>query len=262
MSLPSKWEDVCGAKSQIIGLQRYAFRREYAAEKMKAIGFTNVECVDSFDGYHNDIDAALRDINVAFIDNLGPGHKGCSYSHIMIWKKMVEEGAPYRIFFEDDVLGHLDLPNGLGQKFWDATPHDFDILYLGNMMNPGNPALADPNALVVSVPTYCMHAYMLTLNGAKRLLRLIEEAYLMSKPLIMLDIQLVHWQVEGKIKWYCWNGTWTQKSYPTYDQGLPWQAFSDIIMQQKDTGLFWQNMRLGTTLNYSTLQLELDPNYG
>jgi hypothetical protein len=81
-----------------------------------------------------------------------------------------------------------------------------------------------------------------------------------GKPVAMIDIQLVQWQVEGKVVWYCWNGTWTQKSYPTFDEGLPWQAFPDIITPQKDTGLFWQNMRVGTTLEHPTLQLTM-PQY-
>jgi GR25 family glycosyltransferase involved in LPS biosynthesis len=262
MSLPSNWAEVCKTKACMFGLKRYAFRREYSAAKMAAIGFSNVELLDGFDGFQESADDALKKIGLEVIPNIGPGHKGCIYTHFLAWKQMIEEGAPYRIFFEDDVLGHLDLPNGLGQKFWDATPKDFDILYLGNMINPHDPVLADPNALVVRAPTYCLHAYMLTLEGAKRLWALAKELIAKGIPIITVDIQLVRWIVEEKIKSYCWNGTWIQKSYPTYDQGLPWQAFPDIIMLQKDTGLFWQNMRLGTTLGYSTIQLELEPNYG
>ena len=52
----------------------------------------------------------------------------------------------------------------------------------------------------------------------------------------------------------------TQKSFPTFDEGLPWQAFPDVISPQKDTGLFWQNMRVGTTLEHPTLQLAI-PQY-
>lgn len=258
--LPSSWSEASSSKSIIMGLQRYAFRREYSAARLAAAGFSNISCVDSFDGFNADVDKALQDLGVQFNSELRPGHKGCSYSHMKAWKDMIDEGVPYRIFFEDDALGHLDLPKGLGQRFWDATPKNFDILYLGNMMAPNDPALADPNALVVQVPTYCLHAYMLTLDGAKRLWSLAKEMNAQGKPLQMLDIQLVLWQVEGKVNWQCWNGTWTQKSFPTFDEGLPWQAFPDVITPQKDTGLFWQNMRVGTTLEHPTLQLTI-PQY-
>jgi hypothetical protein len=258
--LPSSWNEVSASKAVIMGLQRYAFRREYSAARLAAAGFSNIVCVDSFDGFHADVDAALEKLGVKFLDELRPGHKGCSYSHMKAWKDMIDEGVPYRIFFEDDALGHLDLPNGLGQTFWDATPKDFHILYLGNMMGAAAPALADPNARVVQVPTYCLHAYMLTLEGAKHLWALANDMNARGQPLQMLDIQLVVWQVEGKVNWQCWNGTWTQKSFPTFDEGLPWQAFPDVITPQKDTGLFWQNMRVGTTLEHPTLQLTI-PQY-
>lgn len=259
-SLPSSWPEVCSSKSVVLGLKRYAFRREYSAARLAAAGFSNVECVDSFDGFQDDVDQALADLGVAFTPTLRGGHKGCSYSHMAAWKQMLTDGVPYRIFFEDDAIAHLDLGNGLGQKFWDATPKEFDMLYLGNMMNADHPDVADPKNLVVQVPTYCMHAYMLTRKGAERLFALAKEMNERRELLNMLDIQCFLWQMEKKMTWYCWNGTWTQKSFPTFDEGLPWQAFSDVITPQKDTGLLWQNMRVGTTLEHPTLQLTI-PQY-
>ena len=251
MPLPSKWSEVCNAKAVVMGLKRYAFRREYCGAKLSQLGF-NVELVDSFDGFNDDVDKALADLGVKFNPELRPGHKGCSYTMMREWKRFLDSDDEYRIFFEDDAIGHLDLNKGLGQTFWDATPKDFDILYMGNMMNPSDPALAEPTALVVQVPTYCLHAYILTRKGAEKMFNL---ALTSANPLNMLDIQLVQWQVAGLINWRCWNGVWTQKSYPTFDEGLPWQAFPDVITPQKDTGLFWQNMRVGTTLEHPTLQL-------
>jgi GR25 family glycosyltransferase involved in LPS biosynthesis len=260
MSLSTSWNEITAAKAVCFGLQRYAFRREYSAARLAAAGFKNIECVDSFDGFHADVDAALAELGVAFHGDLRPGHKGCSYTHMREWKRMIDEGAPFRIFFEDDALGHLDLPKGLGQTFWDATPKDFHMLYMGNMMDPNHPQVADAKQLVVQVPTYCMHAYMLTLEGAKHLFALAKEMNAAQQPLNMLDIQCFIWQAQQKMKWYCWNGTWVQKSFPTFDEGLPWQAFPDVITPQKDTGLFWQNMRVGTTLEHPTLQLTI-PQY-
>ena len=268
MTLPTSWSEITAQKAVILGLKRYTFRREYSAERLKAAGFSNIECVDSFDGFQADVDEALRELGVTFHPELRPGHKGCSYSHMKAWKDMIDEGVPYRIFFEDDALGHLNLPKGLGQEFWDATrirmsglpSKSFDILYLGNMMNPGDPTLMDPAVKVVQLPTYCLHAYMVTLEGAKTMWKLAQAMNAAGQPLQMLDIQLVQWQLDKKIQWLCWNGTSTQKSFPTFDEGLPWQAFPDVITPQKDTGLFWQNMRVGTTLEHPTLQLTI-PQY-
>jgi GR25 family glycosyltransferase involved in LPS biosynthesis len=260
MALPENWSDVTSQNAIIMGLQRYVFRREYSAARLGAVGFLNIEQIDSFDGFQNDVDKALEELGIQFRQDLGKGHKGCSYTHLREIKRMIDEEVPFRVFFEDDVLGHLDLPNGLGQKFWDATPKEFDILYLGNMMNIADPALINSNALVLQSYTYCMHAYMLTLQGAKRIWFLAKEMNAAGLLLNMLDVQLFLWQSEKKLNWQCWNGCWTQKSFPTFDAGLPWQAFPDIITPHKDTGLFWQNMRLGTTLGHPTLHLEI-PDY-
>jgi GR25 family glycosyltransferase involved in LPS biosynthesis len=254
MNLPASWSDVTSSKAVMIGLPKYSFRREYSASRLGAAGFTNISFFDAINGFEEDVDGALKKLGVNVPDSIRKGHKGCIYSHLAAWKQMIEENAPYRIFFEDDAIGHLDLPNGLGQKFWDATPKDFDMLYLGNMMNPNDPQVEKSESLVVKVPTYCLHAYMLTLEGAKKLWSLIKDL----SEFVTIDIQLIQWQIENKINWYCWNGTWTQKCFPTFDEGLPWQAFNDVITPQKDTGLFWQNMRLGTTLEHPTLQLTLN----
>jgi GR25 family glycosyltransferase involved in LPS biosynthesis len=260
MSLPKTWAELCSSKVYMIGLKRYSFRREYSAARLAACGFSNIEFIDAFDGFHENVDEALATLGVRFNESLKPGHKACSYTHLAEWKKMIDENIPYRVFFEDDVLGHLDLPKGLGQRFWDATPKNFDILYLGSMMNPAEPSLHDPKNMAVSLPSYCLHAYILTLEGAKKIFKLANELNSMNTPLNMLDINLVQWQTMKKINWYCWNGTNTQKSFPTFDEGLPWQAFSDIILPEKDTGLFWQNMRLGTTLAHEDLQITI-PKY-
>lgn len=243
-----------------MGLKRYSFRREYCAARLAAAGFSSLELVDSFDGFQDDVNTALAALGYRFEPSLRPGHKGNCYTMLSNIQKMVDDGVAYRVFFEDDALGHLDLPKGLGQRYWDATPKDFDILYMGNMMNPGAPELADPNALVVQVPTYCLHAFMLSQKGAKRLLELAKETNACGQNLIMWDMQLVQWQIQKKINWQCWNGLLVQKSFPTFDEGLPWQFFQDIITPQKDTGLFWQNMRVGTTLEAPTLQLTM-PQY-
>ena len=238
-----------------MGLKRYAFRREYAGAMLERIGFSNLELVDSFDGFQEDVDKAAQEKGFLFSQTLGRGHKGCFFTMLREWQRMLDDDVSYRLFFEDDAIGHLDLPNGLGQKMWEATPKDFDIVYMGNMMGS-----IDSQDSIVQSPTYCLHAYILSRKGAKKLLKLAKEDIASGQPLLAADIQLVQWQLQKKIVWYCWNGTNIQKSYPTFDEGLPWQFFPNVITPQKDTGIFWQNMRVGTTLEHPTLQLTI-PQY-
>jgi GR25 family glycosyltransferase involved in LPS biosynthesis len=187
--------------------------------------------------------------------SLNSGSKGQIYSHIALWKRMVEESIPFLTIFEDDCLPHKELGKGLGQTFWNATPKDFDIVYLGNAMNPNDPLLKDPHTFVVPVPSFSLHSYILSLEGAKKILSFLKEFNSNINPLETLQDHFIQWQKNKSINLYCWNGTWQQKSYPTYDGGLPWRAFQDIITPQKDTGLIWTNIRLGSTVRETKLKL-------
>ena len=249
------WEDICSSKALILGLKRYAFRREYTASKLAAVGFTNLELVDAFDGFKDDVDAALAQLDIKVNPTLGKGHKGCCQTHFSAWQQMIDDGVSFRIFFEDDVIPHLDIQR-LGKTFWQATPKDFDMLYLGSMMNPAKKQMQSSSELILQLPSYCTHAYMLSRKGALRLMELCRSSVLHT-----IDIQLVNWQDHKKLIWYCWNGTTQQKSYPTYSDDLPWKMFPDVIVPMKDSGLFWQNMRVGTTLEKEILQVPMPPKH-
>jgi GR25 family glycosyltransferase involved in LPS biosynthesis len=260
MTLPSSWSDLCTQPVYMLGLQRYAFRRDITTKHLQSIGFTNIHHVEGIDGFQTDADRVLRQLDIQVDPTLGQGHKGFCASVLQMWKQMIEDDVPYRVFFEDDAIGHLDLPNGLGETFWKETPKSFDILYMGNMMYPADPVLSDPAVRIVKSPAYTTHAYMLTAKGVRTLWNLIRETNAKGVPLKMIDMQLVEWQQNDKLDYVCWNGTWIQKSFPTYDAGLPWQAFPNVILPWKDTGLFYQNMRMGTTLTGPTLSLDI-PQY-
>lgn len=249
------WSDIYSSRILVFGLKRHNFRREYTASKLAAVGFTNLEIVDAFDGFNNDVDAALNSLGIKVNPSLGQGLKGCCQTHYSAWKQMIDDGVPYRVFFEDDVIPHSDIQI-LGEKYWDATPKDFDILYLGSMMNPDDKQLQDSKELILKLITYTTHAYILSRKGALRLMELCR-----SSILHMIDIQLVCWQDQKKLIWYCWNGTIQQKTCPTYSDDLPWKIFSDVIVPIKDSGLFWQNMRFGTTLINPVLQVPMPPKH-
>jgi len=245
------WAAVCSSKACILGLKRFAFRREYTAEKLHQAGFTNLELVDAQDGF----DPTSSTETTGFKGTAG--RKAQAASHSSLWKRIVDESIPYMTIFEDDCLPHKDLGSELGSKFWNDTPKSFDIIYIGNAMNPSDPYIHDSSALVVPTVSFSLHAYILSLEGAKRLLSLVTMLDQEEQP--SFAHQLAKWQMEGKLKGVSWNGTLQQKSYPTYDIGLPWPAFPDIITPQKDTGLVYTNIRLGSTIQGPTIQLHTVP---
>jgi len=68
-----------------------------------------------------------------FFDRIQMGARGCSISHIRIWKKMVNENIEYAMIFEDDAMFN---PNFL--EFMDSfvLPENFNVVYFGGRFRP------------------------------------------------------------------------------------------------------------------------------
>jgi GR25 family glycosyltransferase involved in LPS biosynthesis len=94
-----------------------------------------------------------------------PGEVGCMTSHIHIWERIVAEGLDRVLILEDDFdpngnIGNLEEPN-----------QDFDIAYLGRWKIQKEDEEEKLNGpWVKPVASYCTHAYIVTLEGAKKLL--------------------------------------------------------------------------------------------
>ena len=271
MVLPTTWTELIQGKSFIIGLKKYGFRREHSAQLLRQTGFSNLEIVDGWDGYEDKAktDAMLKEIGIElppfekYGSTVGYGHKGCTLSHVLAWRRVIDLNLPYCFIFEDDVIPHTDLLRGLGQEYWSLTlekKRDFDILYLGNMINPEDKRLYDPSEKILESGTYCLHAYLITLEGANRMLSQFIEITKARGFIYVIDVELYYMQSFGQIKYACWNGTNIPKPYPSFSDDLPWQFFPNIILPKKDTGLFYQNFRLGTSVGQEELQLTI-PKY-
>lgn len=255
--LPTTWEDVCKGPSFLLWMERHAFRKRLTEPCLFEAGFQQLRCVSAWDGFLDPAatDAKLAELGIQMCPHHGPGHKGCTLSHILLWKRIVEEELPFATIFEDDVLPHRDINHGIGHQWWEQTPKDAEIVYLGNMLQP--PVEDTP---VIKVGTHCTHAYVISLEGAKKCLALIEECVQRFGFINMIDTFLYQMATVGVLNTVCWNGTMLQKSYPTYDPGLPWQFFDYVIVPIKDTGLFYQNYRCGTGISNAELSMEV-PNY-
>jgi GR25 family glycosyltransferase involved in LPS biosynthesis len=94
-----------------------------------------------------------------------PGEVGCMTSHIKVCERIVADGLDRVLILEDDFdpngnIGNLEEPNG-----------DFDIAYLGRWKIKKEDEEESLNgSWVKPVASYCTHAYVVTLEGAKKLL--------------------------------------------------------------------------------------------
>ena len=94
-----------------------------------------------------------------------PGEIGCMSSHIHVWERIVAEGLERTLILEDDFLGNGEMGT------LDEPPVDFDVAYLGRWKIAKK---AEEESIggswVKPVASYCTHAYVVTLEGAKKLL--------------------------------------------------------------------------------------------
>ena len=235
----------------ILSLPRYSHRFEHTRELLEGVGFRNLVPFWGVDGFSDDLEAVARDLGFSgtYHEEIAarPGNIACTLSHISIWKKIVDEGLPWLLIFEDDALPHPGF-HIVGEIWWAVTPRNVDIVLLGNQMDDAREELKDPSKLVVQIPAFCLHAYIVTQKGARRLLELVHSSSVMK----MNDIQVMEWMGMGALEYVCWNGAWIpEKGYPVFRQHTPLEEVShntNMIVEKRDTGLIYQNFCLGHTL--------------
>lgn len=108
------------------------------------------------------------------------GEVGCALSHYSVWRMIVARGWQTTLVLEDDVVFPptllADAETLLGRARRSAP--GWDLLYLGRNRTIGHPFSSVPPAEETRVArglvrpgfSYCAHAYVLSLEGAKRLL--------------------------------------------------------------------------------------------
>jgi hypothetical protein len=164
---------------------------------------------------------------------------------LRLWRRVVDQALPYLLIFEDDVLPRPDVTS-LGPTYWEDTPRDLDFIYLGNQMTV-EPDFRDQR--VVRALSWCTHAYIITLEGARRALALLSGLRVSGQGIDVLDTQVREWMSQEVIQWGCWNGTRLPRVFPISDEVVNLsEAGPDIAWSPRDTGLFFQNFALGSSI--------------
>ncbi len=99
-----------------------------------------------------------------------PGEIGCMVSHIKIWEKIVEEGLPGPILILEDDF-HPQVGCSVGQLPEPSKP--WEVAYLGRwkINKDAEEISLSEKEWVEPSASYCTHAYVVTLEGAKKLLQ-------------------------------------------------------------------------------------------
>lgn len=168
---PNTYQDLLDAPCYIINLDRNSDRLKTSSERITAAGFTNVKrftAVNAKDGHALfkgwemlQFPKLAYKYDMSIITEIGV--QGCLLSHFAIWKEMIDNKIPYMIVFEDDIIFHPEW-NILAPQYFEKTPKDYDMLYIGNRNDNLKHCCIQKN-----VPAYCTHALLMTYNGVKKL---------------------------------------------------------------------------------------------
>lgn len=245
--------------SYILGLERHEWRRQHAYKKLTAAGFRGIISAEGVDGHaikpHIDIITDSLFPGLRWTSHLSAGHRGCSLGHMRLWEYIVDSALPYAVIFEDDVLPHPQIAE-LGSDWWAETLEferasgiALDMILMGNQMNPA--WIKSNKSKIIKTPAYCLHAYVLTLAGARKLMKKIKEIIYSECPMPMNDILVFSMLEFGELHYCCWNRGPMERGYPVFslDMPLSYVKTNDVAIWHRDTGLFYQNGRGGSTLH-------------
>jgi glycosyl transferase family 25 len=206
--------------------------------------------VEGVDGSNEDeVNSSLSLLNIKNIDiEVSIGQLGCLLSHLKLLRVIVDNKIQLATIFEDDVHFHPNW-NTLSELYLNLTPTNFDILFIGNGLDSCRQITHSNNISEITTESvWCTHAYVITYNGAKKLLNsLLNWDYknFMHNSrmntltgLYILDIMIKDIQnksLQNKkypFIWYSWNGT----KYQCKFNKLP-----VIGNDSRNTGLVFQN---------------------
>jgi GR25 family glycosyltransferase involved in LPS biosynthesis len=183
----------------VVNLDRSQDRLENSIKNFSNIGLTNVIRMRGFDG-KTEIplmkkifpEFSIRDnpkecndfFDMISYKNSGFGQQGCTCSHLYIYKYIYENQIPFTAIFEDDVCFHPEFINIFNQT-WKDRPKDGD-LFNYNITEEENYHLCGN----IKTPEWKKFAgastsfYIITNNGAKRLLKRFSKSYFPCVPCI------------------------------------------------------------------------------
>ncbi len=204
---------------------------------MEAAGFTNIQRFEAIDGHFTD-ESVFENLKIL---KGGPGQRRCSASHLLLWKQFLENSDKEFLFVaEDDMIPHSDF-NRLFPLYWNETPKSFDIILVGSKI----PHITDQDPMIFKSLGWCTHAYIISKQGAKTLLGLFENGPKNEDSDYVIDIFLAKLMGDDKISYFSYNG----KKFLD-------EKNRDGIYQDRDSGICFQNRRLGTTIHSAEIIYE------
>jgi glycosyl transferase family 25 len=156
----------------IVSLKGATERRALIHEHLRGLGI-DYEFIDAVRG--DALDPTYRkEVNPT--ENMTPGALGCYISHTKIYERIIENSIPVALILEDDTVLHYSVKALVDSG---CQSLDFDYCLLGSddigdegyvFYDSGKPVSlsSQHEAYFLSSGPFCLNAYLITLEGAKK----------------------------------------------------------------------------------------------
>lgn len=160
----------------VINLARHSKRRAFMEMQLNAIGL-DFEFLDAIDGRlltpeelaeHYDSKLAKTTIG----RDLTPGEIGCALSHMAIYQRVIADGLPFALIFEDDALIGSQFQGVLENTLGIINPNEEKVVLFAHTQKYSNWSsrkIDNAHKLAPAVDVFCAHAYLVTQAAAKKL---------------------------------------------------------------------------------------------
>ena len=263
-------QKILNAPAFVIHLEKETERKPFFMNSITNAGFKDIQIFPAINAKNkSEYIQALQDFKSPKIHkNLSKGAFGCLFSHLKILSQIIANNIEIATIFEDDVYFHPHWKN-LAPGYFANTPKNFDCIFIGNQLDECLMAVShlDPHKQpkrVNQCSTFCTHAYIITLSGARKLLQLLlnwdwwnpavtasvlpADTNTPLTGLFCIDIMIKN--IQNRILnsemppqtfiWYCWNGI----HYPCKDNHYPLTENNRL----RNTGLVFQSSNFVSTI--------------
>jgi len=162
----------------IISLDKDKERIEYLKTNVYPKLNNYLKC-NAFDGELDDPNEVLKENNIfvsdTFYEKCNDGQLGCYLSHFQLWKYIIKSNIDLAIILEDDVKIYENF-NRIIDMIYENLPIKFDYLHLFIHPDKQNASYLDGKEgdIIPAEDNFGTVAYMISLRGAKRLVKLTE----------------------------------------------------------------------------------------
>jgi len=232
------WKEILHMPTFIINMDECVDRMTLTENRVREVGYIDIHRMPAIDARTCDLTAEWAVYGSPPFDPRDtefvqyPGKQCCHLSWLKMLTHIIDNEIPFATIFEDDVMFHKDFA-ALAPSFYEATPKNFDYLYLGCQLD-------SPGAYmeITDAPAFCTHALFFTLTGAKTL-----KKFLLNFPAGISTIDcMIHMTVSNMpkkdlpFKYYVWNAIRIHD--PARIMPKDWT--------KRNTGLVFQDYNLGT----------------